>query len=47
MDVKKHYHMKSRVKSARGIISSFPMIASNIEKADKPLMFSGFKKFVH
>ena len=42
-----HYHIKSRVKRARGIISPFPIIASNIEKADKPLMLSGFRKFVH
>ena len=39
--------MKSRIKSARGIMSPLPIIASNIEKADKPLMLSGFRKFVH
>lgn len=39
--------MRSRVKSARGIISPFPIMASNIDKADKPLMFSGSRKFVH
>lgn len=38
--------MKSRIKSARGIISPLPIMASNIEKADKPLMFSGLRKFV-
>lgn len=43
----KHYHIKSRIKRARGTISPFPIIASNIEKADKPLMLSGFRKFVH
>lgn len=41
------YHIKSRIKSARGIISAFPIIPSNIEKADKPLMLSGYRKFVH
>lgn len=40
-------HMKSRIKSARGIMSPFPIMASNIDEADKPLMFSGFRKFVH
>lgn len=41
------YHIKSRIKSARGIISAFPIIPSNIENADKPLMLSGYRKFVH
>lgn len=39
--------MKSRIKSARGIRSPFPIIASSIEDADNPLMLSGFRKFVH
>ena len=39
--------MKSRTKRARGIRSPFPIIASSIEKADKPLILSGFRKFVH
>lgn len=44
---KKKYHMKSRIKSARGTIRPFPIIASSIEKADKPLMLSGLRKLVH
>jgi len=39
--------MKSRMNKARGSMSPFPSIASNIEKADKPFMFSGLRKFVH
>lgn len=39
--------MRSLTKSARGIKSPFPVMASSIEKDDKPLMLSGFKKFVH
>lgn len=47
LEGQEHYHMKSRIKRARGTISPFPIIASNIETADKPLMLSGFRKFVH
>lgn len=42
-----HYHIRSRINSARGIKSPLPSIARNIEIADKPLILSGFKKFVH
>lgn len=46
-ELKRNYHMKSRINNARGIRRLFPVIARSMEDTDKPLMLSGFWKFVH